>query len=149
MAEISFEAYVQDRDGKRLRVSEQYRKKNQDTDQWETTGYGDYTVWLRSEDAAPEIGKGSVVLVQGRLQITKTEKSGTTYTNLNVNASAIGLVRQTGSGGASSTQGHSGAGADEWGRQTTRQARQRPSRQYATPSASAQPTPIYEDTPPF
>lgn len=94
MADITLSAYVQERDGKRLRVSEKYQRKTQNGD-WETTGYGDFTAWLRDDQASPEVQAGAVVLISGRLSVDKREKDGKTYTNLNVNVNRIGVERLT------------------------------------------------------
>lgn len=95
MAQITVEGYVNERRGKMLRISEQYRRKNEQGE-WETTGYGNFTVWLRKEDQQPEIDAGVVVVASGRLVVSTTEKNGTVYTNLNVNADSVGMVRTTG-----------------------------------------------------
>ena len=94
MAQISFEGYVQERRGKMLRVSEEYRKKDQ-AGNWGNDGYGDFTVWLRDEDSQPEIQAGAIVLVSGDLRVKKSEKDGKTYTNLNVSFAKVGVTRLT------------------------------------------------------
>jgi len=106
MAQISFEGYVQERNGKMLRVSEEYRQKDQ-AGQWQSAGYGDFTVWLRDEDASPEVQAGAVVLVVGDLRVRKAEKDGKTFTNLNVSFARVGVTRLTNKyqGGAQQAQG--------------------------------------------
>lgn len=94
MANISVEGFVNERRGKMLRISEEYRKRN-DAGEWESNGYGAFTVWLRKEDQQPELQKGAVVNVTGRLMVTTSEKNGVKYTNLNINADSVGIVRKT------------------------------------------------------
>ena len=99
MATITVQGYVQEREGKRVRVSESYSRKNEQGD-YETTGYADYTVWLRDEDAMPQIGKGVVILVHGKLVVQEREvqaDDGSTrkFKNLNINAYDVGVVRDT------------------------------------------------------
>lgn len=132
MAEITFDGYVQERDGKRLRVSEEHRRKNQNGE-WVNAGYTDYTVWLRREDQQPEVQKGAIVLVQGRFQTGKHESKGREFLNLNVNASSVGVVRLTPKyEGAQSAQPVRDTG---WGDQS---------------QAWGEPAPTgYEDNPPF
>lgn len=94
MAQISFEGFVQDRRGKMLRVSEEYRKRD-DQGNWSNDGYGDFTVWLKDDDASPEVQAGAVVLVAGDLRVKKVEKDGKTYTNLTVSFAKVGITRLT------------------------------------------------------
>ena len=94
MAKITLEGYVNERKGKMLRVSEEYRVKDE-SGQWGNAGYGDFTVWLKDEDAQPEVQAGAIVLVSGQLKVKKTEKNGTTYTNLDVNFAKVGITRTT------------------------------------------------------
>lgn len=116
MAQITMEGYVQERNGKMLRVSEEYRQKDQ-AGQWQNAGYGDFTVWLRDEDQYPEVQAGAVVLVSGDLRVKKAEKDGRTFTNLNVSFVKVGVVRLTGKyqGAAQQAQGApSAAPAGDW-----------------------------------
>lgn len=116
MANITFEGYVQERNGKMLRVSEEYRQKDQ-AGQWQNAGYGDFTVWLRDEDQYPEVQAGAVVLVSGDLRVKKAEKDGRTFTNLNVSFVKVGVARLTGKyqGAAPQAQGApSAAPAGDW-----------------------------------
>lgn len=94
MANITFEGYVQERNGKMLRVSEEYRKKDQ-AGNWGNDGYGDFTVWLRDEDSSPEVQAGAIVLVSGDLRVRKAEKDGRTFTNLNISFAKVGVTRLT------------------------------------------------------
>lgn len=94
MAEIVFQGYVQERRGKMLRVSEEYRTKDE-TGQWCNAGYGDYSVWLRADDVQPEVQAGAVVLVSGDLRVSRVERDGKTFTNLNVSFAKVGIVRTT------------------------------------------------------
>ncbi|MDJ1370654.1 hypothetical protein [Gulosibacter molinativorax] len=94
MANITFEGYVQERRGKLIRVSEEYRVKDE-SGQWANAGYGDYSVWLRDDDSQPEIQPGAVVLVSGDLRVKKSEKDGKVYTNLNVSFAKVGITRTT------------------------------------------------------
>ena len=71
-------------------------------------------MWLRKEDQQPEIDAGVVVVASGRLVVSTTEKSGTVYTNLNVNADSVGMVRTTGK--------YRGSGQDGAGRAQTASA---------------------------
>ena len=116
MANITFEGYVQERNGKMLRVSEEYRQKDQ-SGQWQNAGYGDFTVWLRDEDQYLEVQAGAVVLVSGDLRVKKAEKDGRTFTNLNVSFAKVGITRLTNKyqGAAPQTQGAPNAApAGDW-----------------------------------
>lgn len=116
MASIVVEGYVQERRGKMLRLSEEYRQKDA-SGNWGNAGYGDFTVWLKDDDAHPEIQAGAVVLVSGDLRVSKQEKDGRTFTNLNVSFAKVGITRTTSKyqGGA---QGRAGAsntgGTGDW-----------------------------------
>ena len=94
MAQITFEGFVQERNGKMLRVSEEYRRKDQ-AGNWGNDGYGDFTVWLRDDDQQPEVQAGAVVLVSGDLRVKKSEKDGRVFTNLYVSFAKVGIVRLT------------------------------------------------------
>lgn len=94
MAQITFEGYVQERNGRMLRVSEEYRRKDQ-AGNWGNDGYGDFTVWLRDDDQQPEVQAGAIVLVSGDLRVKKSEKDGRVFTNLNVSFAKVGIVRTT------------------------------------------------------
>lgn len=136
MAKISFEAYVNERNGKRLNVSEEYRRKN--GEQWETTGHGRYTVWLKDDQAQPEIQAGTVILVDGTQQVTYSEKDGVKYTNVNVSFAKVGVIRQTKSGGGQQRQ--SAPASEPWGQ---------PAGQRASGWATPGNAPIGNDEPPF
>ena len=114
MSKITVEGYVNERRGRMVRVSEEYRRKDQ-AGNWSNDGYGDFTVWLREDDQQPEIREGAVVLVTGDLKVTKVEKDGRTYTNLNIGFARVGLVRTTqkyvsGAGGGQGAPNGSNAG---------------------------------------
>ena len=94
MGNITFEGFVQERRGKMLRVSEEYRKRDQ-AGNWSNDGYGDFTVWLKDENDQPEVQAGAVVLVSGTLKASKVEKDGRTFTNLNVGFAKVGVTRLT------------------------------------------------------
>ena len=94
MAQVTFEGYVQERSGRMLRVSEEYRRKDQ-AGNWGNDGYGDFTVWLRDDDQQPEVQAGAIVLVSGDLRVKKSEKDGRVFTNLNVSFAKVGIVRTT------------------------------------------------------
>lgn len=113
MATISFEAYVHERRGKMLRVSEEYRAKDE-TGQWGHAGYGDFTVWLRDDDVQPEVQAGAVVLITGDLRVKKVEKEGRTYTNLNVSFAKVGIVKTTKHYAGSPQQPAGGTQTSSW-----------------------------------
>lgn len=94
MASIVVEGYVQERRGKMLRLSEEYRQKDA-SGNWGNAGYGDFTVWLKDDDAQPEIQAGAIVLVSGDLRVSKQEKDGRAFTNLNISFAKVGVTRTT------------------------------------------------------
>lgn len=94
MGAYTFEGYVHERRGKMVRVSEEYRQKDA-SGNWGTAGYGDFTVWLKDDEAQPEIQAGAVVLVSGDLRVSKQEKDGRTFTNLNISFAKVGVTRTT------------------------------------------------------
>lgn len=94
MGSYTFEGYVQERRGKMLRVSEEYRQKDA-SGNWGTAGYGDFTVWLKDDNAQPEVQAGAVVLVSGDLRVSRSEKDGRHFTNLNVSFARVGVTRTT------------------------------------------------------
>lgn len=113
MAQITFEGYVQERSGRMLRVSEEYRRKDQ-AGNWGNDGYGDFTVWLRDDDAQPEVQAGAIVLVSGDLRVKKSEKDGRVFTNLNVSFAKVGIVRTTQKYQGAQTASPVQAAADSW-----------------------------------
>lgn len=120
MASIVVEGYVQERRGKMLRISEEYRQKDQ-AGNWGTAGYGDFTVWLKDDDAQTEVQAGAVVIVSGDLRVSKQEKDGRTFTNLNISFAKVGVTRTTSKyQGGDRSQGRAGqpnagdAGVDAW-----------------------------------
>ena len=88
------EGLVQERSGKRLNVSVAQCRRTQ-AGEWETAGYSRFTVWLRDESDHAEVVKGTVVLVQGNLEVRQVEKDGRSFTNVVVSARSVGVVRQT------------------------------------------------------
>ena len=102
-ATVVIEGLVQERSGKRLNVSVAQRRRTQ-AGEWETAGYSRFTVWLRDESDHAEVVKGTVVLVQGNLQVQQVEKDGRTFVNAVVSARSVGVVRQTGGTGSQRSQ---------------------------------------------
>lgn len=95
MADITIEGYVQERAGRRMRVTETHRRKNRDTGEWEDAGRTNYTCWLRKDDQQPEIQAGAVVLVSGAFSTKESEWKGERRLDLNVNVNSAGVVRLT------------------------------------------------------
>lgn len=145
MANISFEGYVQERRGKMLRVSEEYRTKDE-SGQWGNAGYGDFTVWLKDEDAQPEVQAGAIVLVSGQLKVKKSEKNGTTYTNLDVNFAKVGITRTTPKYGGQAFGGSQEPSNSDWATRTNGKGFESQRGQQGAPAQAQQ---SWEEEPPF
>jgi len=140
MSEITGEFYVLERQGKRVNVSEEYSRRTE-SGEWEKTGRGYLTLWLRNDDAHPEVDEGAVVLASGRLRIDKVEKQGKTYTNVNVSVNHIGVVRLTSKYVGRGFGGGQGGSNDGWAADT--------SSNNSGPSGGQQATAEYDSLPPF
>lgn len=92
MAEVKFKATVKSIYDRFLIVYEKHSKKNAQ-DQWETTGYTDFKVWLPEGMTGKEFAEKDYIEVTGRQKTENSERDGKTYKNLVVNASVIETVK--------------------------------------------------------
>lgn len=91
MAEIKFKATVKSVYDRFLVVYEKHSKKNTQ-DQWETTGYTDFKVWLPDGMTGSEFAEKDYIEVTGRQKTEQVEKDGKTYKNLVVNAQVVETI---------------------------------------------------------
>lgn len=94
MAEVKFKATVKSVYGRFLIVYEKHSKKNAQ-DQWETTGYTDFKVWLPEGMTGAEFAEKDWIEVQGKQKTEVSEKDGKSYKNLVVNAQVIETLKGT------------------------------------------------------
>jgi hypothetical protein len=92
MAEIKFKATVKSAYDRFLIVYEKHSKKNAQ-DQWETTGYTDFKVWLPEGMSGADFKEKDWIEVQGKQKTEVSEKDGKSYKNLVVNASVIETLK--------------------------------------------------------
>lgn len=92
MAEVKFKATVKSSYDRFLIVYEKHSKKNAQ-DQWETTGYTDFKVWLPDGMTGAEFKEKDYIEVTGRQKTEVTEKDGKSYKNLVVNAQVIETLK--------------------------------------------------------
>jgi len=77
------------------------RRKNQQGEWVEETTFVDVTLWGRTAEVAGEyLGKGSQVLIEGRLKLDQWEKDGQKHSKLKVIGERMQLVGGKGGGGA-------------------------------------------------
>ncbi len=91
MAEVKFKATVKSVYDRFLIVYEKHSKKNAN-DQWETTGYTDFKVWLPEGLSGSMFAEKDFIEVQGKQKTENSEKDGKTYKNLVVNAQVIETI---------------------------------------------------------
>lgn len=87
------------------------RRKDAKTNQWiDETTFVDVTFWGRTAEIAAEyLGKGSPVLVEGRLKLDQWETEGQKRSKLRVVCERMQMVGSKGGGGSGGRQGSGGA----------------------------------------
>ena len=91
------------------------RRKNQQTGEWiEEVTFVDVTLWGRTAEVAGEyLGKGSPILIEGRLKLDQWEKDGQKHSKLKVVGERMQMVGSKGGGGGrGSNQNFDDGGAD-------------------------------------
>jgi single-strand DNA-binding protein len=89
------------------------RRKNANGEWIEETTFVDVTLWGRTAEVASEyLGKGSPVLIEGRLKLDTWEKDGQKRSKLRVVGERMQMLGQRGAGGG---QGGGPAGAGRQG----------------------------------
>jgi single-strand DNA-binding protein len=80
-------------------------------DQWvDEATFVDVTLWGRDAEIVNEyLGKGSPVLIEGRLKLDRWEKDGQKHSKLKVVAQSVRLVGGRGEGGGRASGGRSGS----------------------------------------
>jgi single-strand DNA-binding protein len=96
-----------------LAVNERY--KNQSGEWVEDVVFVDVTLWGRTAEIASEyLGKGSPVLIEGRLKLDRWEKDGQKHSRLRVTGERMQMVgakgERQGQGGQSGYSGRGGGG---------------------------------------
>lgn len=120
------------------------RRKNQQGEWVEETTFVDITLWGRTAEIAGEyLGKGSPVLIEGRLKLDQWEKDGQKRSKLHVIGERMQMLGSKGGGGGrgggggSSNQSYDDGG--DFGEPSGPPARSAP--RNAPPSAPPAPTP--------
>ena len=92
------------------------RRKDNKTNQWiEETTFVDVTFWGRTAEIAAEyLGKGSPVLVEGRLKLDQWETEGQKRSKLRVVCEKMQMVGTKGGGGGGSGGKHSSGGPPQY-----------------------------------
>ncbi len=92
------------------------RRKNQQTNEWiEETTFVDVTMWGRTAEIAAEyLGKGSPVLIEGRLKLDTWETEGQKRSKLRVVCERMQMVGAKGGGGGRGGSGGGGGGAPQY-----------------------------------
>ncbi|MCI0359791.1 MAG: single-stranded DNA-binding protein [Planctomycetaceae bacterium] len=76
------------------------RRKNQQGEWVEETTFVDITLWGRTAEIAGEyLGKGSLVLIEGRLKLDQWEKDGQKHSKLRVVGERLQMMPKGGAGG--------------------------------------------------
>jgi single-strand DNA-binding protein len=76
------------------------RRKNQQGEWVEETTFVDITLWGRTAEVAGEyLGKGSLVLIEGRLKLDQWEKDGQKHSKLRVVGERLQMMPKAGGGG--------------------------------------------------
>src|SRR4029453_19015216 len=76
------------------------RRKNQQGEWVEETTFVDITLWGRTAEVAGEyLGKGSLVLIEGRLKLDQWEKDGQKHSKLRVVGERLQMMPKGGGGG--------------------------------------------------
>ena len=87
------------------------RRKNQQGEWIEETTFVDVTMWGRTAEVAAEyLGKGSPVLIEGRLKLDTWETDGQKRSKLRVVCERMQMVGAKGGGGGGGGRGGSGGG---------------------------------------
>ena len=123
------------------------RRKNQQGEWVEETTFVDITLWGRTAEVAGEyLGKGSQVLIEGRLKLDTWETDGQKRSKLRVVGERMQMLGGKGGGGGGSGGGSRGAPSQQYddggdfGEPSGPPARSQ-GRSSATPSAPPPPTP--------
>ena len=123
------------------------RRKNQQGEWVEETTFVDITLWGRTAEVAGEyLGKGSQVLIEGRLKLDTWETDGQKRSKLRVVGERMQMLGGKGGGGGGSGGGSRGAPSQQYddggdfGEPSGPPARS-PGRSSAPPSAPPPPTP--------
>ena len=92
------------------------RRKDAKTNQWiEETTFVDVTFWGRTAEVAAEyLGKGSPVLVEGRLKLDQWETEGQKRSKLRVVCEKMQMVGSKGGGGGGSGGKHNSGGPPQY-----------------------------------
>jgi single-strand DNA-binding protein len=87
------------------------RRKNQQGEWVEETTFVDITLWGRTAEVAGEyLGKGSQVLIEGRLKLDQWESDGQKRSKLRVVGERMQMLGSKGGGGGGGGRGGSGGG---------------------------------------
>jgi single-strand DNA-binding protein len=116
------------------------RRKNQQGEWVEETTFVDVTMWGRTAEVAGEyLGKGSPVLIEGRLKLDQWETDGQKRSKLRVVCERMQMVGSKGGGGGRGGSGGGGPSYDEseYGEPAGMNAP--PPRSSSRPAASAPP----------
>lgn len=127
----------------RLRIAATHRRFNADSKQWEDAGTNWYTVraWGRlAEHVRASVSKGMQLVVNGRLKIETRKGETATFTNVDIDADAIGVSLQF---GIVSFQRGSGAAVD-----AARQTQQSAGSQEQSTGSAPEPEPEPQPTEP-
>jgi single-strand DNA-binding protein len=113
-----------------LAVNEKY--KNQSGEWVEDVVFVDVTLWGRTAEIAGEyLGKGSPVLIEGRLKLDKWEKDGQKHSKLRVTGERMQMVGSKGEGqGGRGGGGRGGGGSSQQGSSQQGSSQQGSSQQY-------------------
>jgi single-strand DNA-binding protein len=85
------------------------RRKNQQGEWVEETTFVDITLWGRTAEVAGEyLGKGSLVLIEGRLKLEQWEKDGQKHSKLRVVGERLQMMPKGGGGGGGGRSGGGG-----------------------------------------
>jgi single-strand DNA-binding protein len=85
------------------------RRKNQQGEWVEETTFVDITLWGRTAEVAGEyLGKGSLVLIEGRLKLEQWEKDGQKHSKLRVVGERLQMMPKAGGGGGGGRSGGGG-----------------------------------------
>lgn len=116
------------------------RRKNQQGEWVEETTFVDVTMWGRTAEVAGEyLGKGSPVLIEGRLKLDQWETDGQKRSKLRVVCERMQMIGAKGGGGGRGGSGGGGPSFDEseYGEPAGMSAP--PARSNSRPAASAPP----------
>jgi single-strand DNA-binding protein len=92
------------------------RRKNAQGEWVEETTFVDVTLWGRTAEVASEyLGKGSPLLIEGRLKLDTWEKDGKKNSKLRVVGERMQMLGAKGQGGGGGPKGGAGRGARDTG----------------------------------